>query len=193
MRCGLSLEIITTITEVYEVEFKPPWPYREDSTPWIRLCSTTTPEEIGLVIGELAVFNEVPLDEHPVTVIADLLEIDDEDMTVPGGVRVIADDGSAIMPGPDCYLDDWRDWLAYQSDDFGIWMGEDVRVERQEEVIRVTDARGVSIDLSLYDMRELSIQLDRDLQAFRTNLRAWAKQFDPELADALGEKFDLAF
>lgn len=187
----MYLEIIVKIEAVYEADFKPPWPYRDDGIPWVQLSADTTSEEIGLVVGELALCNEVPLDEHPVTVLADLLPVDDDEMILPGGVRVVAD--KAIMPGEDCLLNDWRDWLSYQSDDFGIWMGEDVNVRRLEDAVRVTDADGTTIELPLDALREMTIRLDRDLHAFRDNLRAWARHFDPELADALGDKFDLVF
>lgn len=182
-----------------------PWPVADaEQWSWLVLNGHANPDMIGAVMYELALQNEVGVNHPPERILADIADIEIDVLTLAGGVRVLADDGTELVPGEGCGLEDWRDWLTYQSDDFDVWMGEHPApyVEKLADgTLRVWQAwmkDAASPDALFVDIPRDAVmpalhRLDSDLRDFRQRLREWIEPLDRDLAARVTETFDEAF
>jgi hypothetical protein len=184
-----------------------PWPVDTTVAQWsfLPLSGDTTPTQTGLVIRELALETGVNEEDTPAAVLRNLLNVDFDVLSLPGGVRIVATDGTTVDPGDGAGLEDWRDWLSYHADVFDVWMGEepapfveklpngDVLVWQawSEDADPTTDA----ITIPAAAVMPALHQLDTDLRAFRDVLEAWATDLtgDRQLAQSIRVQFDEAF
>lgn len=181
-----------------------PWPVA-DVPHWsyITLNGDVSSDVIGLVLHELALQNEVALNGPADRALNEIAEMDIDMMTLAGGVCIVAADGTVINPGDGCGLEDWRDWMTYQSDEFDVWMGDypAPHVERLDDgTLRVwqvwqkePSAEAVFVDIPAEAVQPELLRLDADLRSFRSRLRTWAAPLGDELAEALVETIDEAF
>lgn len=185
-----------------------PWPVDDTVGHWqfLRLHAQMPPAQVGLVMRELALEVGVNEEDEPADVLRNLLAVEYDMLSLPGGVRVWAKDGTAIAPADGCGLEDWRDWLSYHADLFDVWMGEEPApfVEKLDNGdVRVLS--GWSEDDNAPDSDTIIIpaaevmpalhRLDADLRGFRDALEDWAATLtnDSVLAQQIREQFDEAF
>jgi len=183
----------------------PPWPLADLPTgAYVALNGEVSMEVVGRVVYEWARQNGVHTHGDPYRILEELADTDIDEMTLAGGVSITATDGTVLYPAEGCGLEDWRDWLTYQSDEFDVWMGEHPApyVERRDdgtlrvwEVWQKTPSEDVIyIDIPPEQVKSALKQLDADLRAFRRRLREWASALvDEELAAQLVQTFDEAF
>ena len=134
------LELVIEISECSHAADLPPWEIAPCvAYSFLPLNGNVPSPAVGLVVAELVLFNDVDVRGLPMDVLGRFLKLDEGDIGLPGGVRITADDGRVIVPGEYCGLEDWRDWMGYEADEFTVWMGRDPSpwVERAGDTLRV--------------------------------------------------------
>lgn len=199
------LELVVMISDA-ESDLMP-WPVDESVPQWqyLRMNGDLSLPQVGLIMRELMLEAGVNEADDPVTMLRELLNTELSRLSLPGGVRVVADD-TVIDPSDGSGLEDWRDWLSYQADVFDVWMGEEPApfVERLDngDVLVWSEWTSDPDDPDVYHITIPAAavmpavhQLDADLRSFRDLIEAWAHDVtgNASIAQAVREQFDEAF
>jgi hypothetical protein len=189
----------------YEGEFSCPW-----ETPkfqpfsMIRLHGKMTYQAIGLVIAQLAQYNQIELAGDKQTIFKELLEA--ESLILPGGIQVIDELQNTISPSCCCGLETWREWVDFPKTGETPWLGHDPSpfVENRDNVVRIWSDGGIDyseskqvnafyIDTSRDRFAKALILVEQDLQAFLFCIDSWAKEVGFAQSSKLSQKFDEYF
>lgn len=169
-----------------------PWPAR------VRLHQQTALRHVALVVGQWAAYGRG--DRGQTTSLASLC--DEFPAVAPGGLAAVSD-GIEIAPSCCCGLERWRDWELLLATGTQPWLGHDpspwVEVSGSTFVVWSNGGLGegvadaVAVKFSTEELQAAITSVERDLQAFRDPLRAWANSRDPMCSNRLVQVFESTF
>jgi hypothetical protein len=197
---------------VIEVEHYPefsefPWPIAEfDKYSFIHLSEQTSDREIGLIIAQLIMYNEIEIKDNIYDCLQEFVvhkSVENEDfLIIAGGLQICSQDGKVINPGCCCGLEGWREWADFLKTKRSPWMGHSPSpwVEKIGNIVRIWSDGGISagknafcINFEIQDFVIALNQVYQDLNAFLLRLELWAKRLDFPNSDRLVVKFDRCF
>ncbi|MBD2088937.1 hypothetical protein H6F67_03605 [Microcoleus sp. FACHB-1515] len=156
--------------------------------------------EIGLVIAQLAQYNQIKLVDDKQAIINKI--IDQKSLVLPGGIQVIREENKPISPSCCCGLETWREWIDFLSTGTTPWLGHDPSpwLERQGNSIRIWSDGGIApvrkafhVEVSRAAFEKALRQVERDLQAFLFCIESWGQEIGISNATELFKKFDKCF
>ena len=185
----------------YEDEFSCPWAVSE-VLPFsmITLSGEMTYAKIGLVIAQLAKYNQIELTGDRLTVLNQIIAA--ESLVLPGGIQVTSETQSTISPSCCCGLETWRDWVDFLKTGASPWLGHDPSpwIENLGDAIRIWSDGGMQaaskafhIDVLRDRFAKSLILVEQDLQAFLFCVDSWAKEMGFAQSSKLCQKFDKCF
>lgn len=185
----------------YEGEFSCPWEIFE-APPFsmIRLSAEMTYAQIGLVIAQLAKYNQIELTGDRLTVLNQIIAA--ESLVLPGGIQVTSEMQNTISSSCCCGLETWRDWLDFLKTGASPWLGHDPSpwIENLGDAIRIWSDGGTQavskafyIEVSRDRFAKALILVEHDLQAFLFCIDSWAREIGFAQSSKLCQKFDKCF
>ncbi len=180
------------------------WPVADvPADGWLRLSADTSGHEIGLVVRQLVLYNQLGDGETAADLLARLARA--ELLIAPGGLRV-RDSSSGVVVAPGCCagLEQWREWERALEDGYSPWLGHDPDpwVEQRGAVIRVWSDGGLAtpreaseayVDVAASELPRALERARLDLLGFLEVLERWAAGQAPTDARLLAESFDRHF
>jgi hypothetical protein len=195
---------LTAVVERTNADAPLPWPVLPEGAPWdVRLTGAASEEEVGSVVLQLAQYNKIVVAGRTAEeILADVVAA--ESLVLPGGIAARDDTGREISPGCCAGLEEWREWLAFESTGMSPWMGHepDPHLEREGDTVRLWShaelAQGdygepFAFEMRLPEFRQAIAGVQDGLRAFLAVLGAWAQRHAPGAAVALTARFDRAF
>lgn len=188
-------------TPHYEGKFVCPWEIFE-APPFsmIRLSAEMTYAQIGLVIAQLAKYNQIELTGDRLTALNQIIAA--ESLVLPGGIQVVDELQNTISPGCCCGLEDWRGWINFLKTYESPWLGHDPSpwIEMKDDVIWIwsdghfeTVNNPFHIQVSRDRFAKALIIVEQDLQSFLFCIDSWAREIGLAQSSKLCQKLDKCF
>ena len=159
----------------------------------IRLSADTNPEEIGLIILQLADYNDASISAGAQETIDQILGL--ERAVLSGGVQAHYEGQGTISPSCCCGLEDWHEWLDFLQTGHSPWMGHDPwpTLEKRDNIVRICSDKQSRkcffLESSYSHFKTQLKQVEKDLMAFAYCLETWAKNLEIERNQELRLKF----
>lgn len=159
----------------------------------IRLSVETSPEEIGLIILQLADYNKASISADARDTIDQILALDGA--VLPGGIQIHGEGEKTISPGCCCGLEGWYEWFDFLKTGHSPWMGHDPwpTLTKKDSLVRICsdkESRKCFFLESSYSHFKTQLkQVEKDLMAFAYCLETWAKNLEIERNQELRLKF----
>ncbi|NEQ68301.1 MAG: hypothetical protein F6K21_22930 [Symploca sp. SIO2D2] len=188
-------------TPYHEGEFVCPWEVPEfQPFSLLPVSGEMTYPEIGLVVAQLAQYNQIELTNDKQVVLRDILKA--EGLVLPGGIQVISEGKKPISPSCCGGLETWREWIDFLQTGDSPWLGHDPSpwMENQGYFIRIWSDGGMEpaknafyIDVSRSDFERGLRQVEQELQAFLFCIESWAQEIEFAESRELLQKVDECF
>ncbi len=203
MADSIHMRGVIEAPDTEELKHSCPWPVA-DAKPfsWIRLWGDMTELEVGLVVVQLAAYNQIAIANEPHWILSQILNA--ETLVLPGGIEVVSHQGENIPPSCCCGLEGWREWETFLETGDSPWLGHDPSpwLERRDNSVRIWSDGGLeqiparkafSYDVATTAFKQDLRFVEKDLRGFIYRFSRWSRSMGFAQANELVAQINRCF